>query len=44
MNLSEKEKEEFKKEILETHKKVDELLKRYPVTECRLGEPEYYVD
>lgn len=44
MNLTEKEKEEFKKEIIETHKKIDELLKKYPVTDCRLGEPEYFVD
>lgn len=44
MNLTEKEKEEFKKEIWETHQKIDELLKKYPVTDCRLGEPEHFVD
>lgn len=43
-NMTEKEKEEFRKEILEIHREIDELMKKYPVTECRLGEPEYFVD
>jgi hypothetical protein len=43
-NMTEKEKEEFRKEILEIHREIDELMKKYPVTECRLGKPEYFVD